>query len=123
MAIDAFIYYDKLLMRTIENNNFRIPDSKCLYAEVKIPGGWEKESVDKYIDKLIKDRAIRLIGKKEEINDHNERVLKNKMVNGMFNQINHISKLGFGNGGEEQRQAKTLFKIQKLKNKLNYNPF
>ena len=92
MAGDLINRYDKLLMRTPENNNLRIPDSKCLYAEVKIPTGWEKEPFS-VLNNLFKDRANKLYNKKEEIGTANQRVLKNKMVNGMFNQINHISKL------------------------------
>ena len=51
MAGDLINRYDNLLLKAPENNNLIIPDSKCLYAEVKIPGGWEKESVDNSLNR------------------------------------------------------------------------
>ena len=106
-------------MRTPENDNLRIHDSKCLYAEVRIPGGWEKEPFG-VLNSLFKDRARQLYNKKEEINNYNERVFKNKIVNGMFSEIDNFANRGFRHSYNptDLRIVRSNFKVSKLKNKV-----
>jgi hypothetical protein len=119
MAGDLITRYDKMLMRTPENDNLRIHDSKCLYAEIRIPGGWEKEPFG-VLNSLFKDRASQLYNKKEEINNHNERVFKNKIVDGMFSEIDNFAGRGFRHSYNptDLRTVRTNFKVSKLKNKI-----
>ena len=120
MAGDLITRYDKILMRTPENDNLRIHDSKCLYAEVRIPGGWEKESVDNSLNRSFKDRANKISEKKEEINETNERVFKSTTNQKIFSEVKQFANKGFFHSyrGEELRKVKTNYKINKLKKKV-----
>ena len=120
MAGDLINRYDNLLLKAPENNNLIIPDSKCLYAEVKIPGGWEKESVDNSLNRSFKDRANKISEKKEEINDTNERVFKSTTNQKIFSEVKQFANKGFFHSyrGEELRKVKTNYKINKLKKKV-----
>jgi hypothetical protein len=119
MAGDFITRYEKMLMRTPENDNLRIHDSKSMYAEVRITGGWEKEPLG-VLNDSFKDRASKLYNKKEEINNHNERVLKNKTVDGMFTEFGNFSNRGFRHSynATDNRIVRTNFKVSKLKNKV-----
>jgi hypothetical protein len=125
MSAEAINQYDKLLMEIPENNNFMIPDSKCLYAEVKIPGGWEKVPIDQTLNNCFKERATMLLNRKESIHTHNERVFQNKTNNQIFVETKQFSKRGFDHSyrGEDTRRIRTGFKINKLKNKKNVISF
>ena len=119
MAGELINKYDKLLMKTPENNNVIIPYSKCLYAEVKIPEGWEKEPIDSTLNRSFKDRATRITQKKESINTENDKVFKSKTNEQIFSEVKQFAKKGFNHSyrGEELRKIKTNYKINKLKNK------
>lgn len=118
MAGNLITSFDNYIRETPENNNLMIPDSKCLYAEVKIENGWEKVSIDRSLNKAFKSSASELYNKKEEINETNERVFKSINTK-IFSEVKQFANKGFIHGcGEELRQVKTDFKLSKLKNKV-----
>ena len=119
MAGNLVNSFDNYIRETPENNNLRIPDSKCLYAEIRIPGGWEKTSVDRSLNKAFKSSANQLYNKKEEINNHNERVFASEINQDIFSEIKQFSGKGFEHSYNptELRKVQTNFKISKLKNK------
>jgi hypothetical protein len=119
MAGELINNYDKMLLKLPENNNMVIPDSKCLYAEIKTPEGWEKESIEIFLNTSFKDRANKIYNKKEEINVHNERVFKNTNNIGVFSELKQFGNKGFGHSycGKNLRTVKTNYKLNKLKNK------
>jgi hypothetical protein len=120
MAGNLITSYDNYIRETPENNNLRIPDSKCLYSEVKIDNGWEKTSVDRSLNKAFKSSASSLYNKKEEIDTVNERVFQSETNNDIFSEVKQFSKKGFEHSyhGEELRKVQTGFKVSKLKNKV-----
>ena len=119
MAGNLITSYDNYIRETPENSNLRIPDSKCLYAEVKIENGWEKTSVDRSLNKAFKSSASSLYNKKEEIDTANERVFQSSANNDIFSEVKQFAKKGFEHSyrGEELRKVQTSFKVSKLKNK------
>ena len=119
MAGNLVTSFDNYIRETPENNNLRIPDSKCLYAEVKIKNGWEKTSIDRSLNKAFKSSANQLYNKKEEINNHNERVFASEINQDIFSEIKQFSGKGFEHSYNptELRKVQTNFKISKLKNK------
>jgi hypothetical protein len=125
MAGEMVIRFDKLLTQSPENDNFVIPDSKCLYAEIKTPNGWEKISIDNSLNSCLKERASMLLERKEEIDAFNDRVFQNKTNNEIFVETKQFSKRGFDHSyrGEDTRRIRTGFKINKLKNKKNVISF
>ena len=121
MAGELINKYDRLLMKTPENNNLVIPDSKCLYAEAKIENGWEKVSVSDSLNSSFKDRADRISKKQTDINTANERVFKNETNKEIFKEVGRFAKKGFGHamyGDSKRNKVKTDHKINKLKNKI-----
>jgi len=120
MAGNLITNYDNYIREPPENNNLRIPDSKCLYAEVRIPGGWEKTSVDRSLNKAFKSSASSLYNKKDEIDTANERVFQSAANNDIFSEVKQFAKKGFEHSysGEELRKVQTSFKVSKLKNKV-----
>ena len=120
MAGNLITSYDNYIRETPENSNLRIPDSKCLYAEVKIENGWEKTSVDRSLNKAFKSSASSLYNKKEEIDTANERVFQSAANNDIFSEVKQFAKKGFEHSyrGEELRKVQTSFKVSKLKNKV-----
>ena len=123
MAGELINNYDKILLKQPENNNMVIPDSKCLYAEIKTSEGWEKESIDIFLNTSFKDRANKIYNKKEEINIHNERVFKNTNNVGVFSELKQFGNKGFGHSysGKNLRTVRTNYKLNKLKNKITKN--
>ena len=119
MAGNLVTSFDNYIRETPKNNNLRIPDSKCLYAEVKIENGWEKTSVDRSLNKAFKSSANQLYNKKEEINNHNKRVFASEINQDIFSEIKQFSGKGFEHSYNptELRKVQTNFKISKLKNK------
>ena len=119
MAGNLITSFDNYIRETPENSNLRIPDSKCLYAEVKIENGWEKTSVDRSLNKAFKSSASELYNKKEEIDTANERVFQSSANNDIFSEVKQFAKKGFEHSyrGEELRKVQTSFKVSKLKNK------
>ena len=119
MAGNLITSFDNYIRETPENSNLRIPDSKCLYAEVKIENGWEKTSVDRSLNKAFKSSASSLYNKKEEIDTANERVFQSAANNDIFSEVKQFAKKGFEHSyrGEELRKVQTSFKVSKLKNK------
>ena len=119
MAGNLVTSFDKYIRETPENNNFRIHDSKCLYAEVRIPGGWEKTSIDRSLNKAFKNSANQLYNKKEEINIANGRVFASEINQDIFSEIKQFSGKGFEHSYNptELRKILTGYKISKLKNK------
>ena len=120
MAGNLITSFDNYIRETPENSNLRIPDSKCLYAEVKIENGWEKTSVDRSLNKAFKSSASELYNKKEEIDTANERVFQSSANNDIFSEVKQFAKKGFEHSyrGEELRKVQTSFKVSKLKNKV-----
>ncbi len=119
MAGNLITSFDNYIRLPPENNNLRIPDSKSLYAEVRIPGGWEKTPVDRSLNKAFKKSANELYNKKEEINNYNERVFASEKNQEIFSEVKHFKDKGFNYGaGEELRKVQTGFKVSKLKNKV-----
>jgi len=121
MAGELINKYDRLLMKTPENNNLVIPDSKCLYAEAKIENGWEKVSIVDSLNSSFKDRADRISKKQTDINTANERVFKNETNKEIFKEVDRFAKKGFGHamyGDSKRNKVKTDHKINKLKNKI-----
>jgi len=117
MAGEFVIRFDKLLTQTPENDNFVIPDSKCLYAEIKTPNGWEKISIDNSLNSCFRERASMLLERKEEINAFNDRVFQSKTNNEIFVETKQFAKRGFAHSyrGEDTRRIRTGLKINKLK--------
>ena len=123
MAGDLITSFDNYIREEPENNNLVIPDSKCLYAEIKTSEGWEKESIDIFLNTSFKDRANKIYNKKEEINIHNERVFKNTNNVGVFSELKQFGNKGFGHSysGKNLRTVRTNYKLNKLKNKITKN--
>ena len=118
MAGNLITSFDNYIRETPENSNLRIPDSKCLYAEVKIDNGWEKTSVDRSLNKAFKSSASELYNKKEEIDTANERVFQSAANEDIFSEVKQFAKKGFEHKfGNELRKVQTSFKVSKLKNK------
>ena len=120
MAGNLITSFDNYIRENPENNNLRIPDSKCLYAEVKIDNGWEKTSVDRSLNKAFKSSANELYTRKEEIDTHNKRVFQSAANKDIFSEVKQFAKKGFEHSyrGEELRKIQTSFKVSKLKNKV-----
>ena len=119
MAGNLVTSFDNYIRETPENNNLRIHDSKCLYAEVKNKFGWEKTSIDRSLNKAFKSSANQLYNKKEEINNHNGRVFASEINQDIFSEIKQFSGKGFEHSYNptELRKVLTGYKISKLKNK------
>jgi hypothetical protein len=117
MAGELVIRFDKLLTQTPENDNMVIPDSKCLYAEIKTPTGWEKISIDNSLNSCFKERASMLLERKEEINAFNDRVFQCKTNNEIFVETKQFAKRGLAHSyrGDDTRRIRTGLKINKLK--------
>jgi hypothetical protein len=116
MAGELVIRFDKLLTQAPENNNMIIPDQKCLYAEIKTPDGWEKISIDNSLNTCLKERANRLLDRKEEINSLNDRVFQSKTNNEIFVETKQFAKRGLAHkSGDDTRRVRTGLKINKLK--------
>ena len=102
-----------------ENDNFSIPDTKGLYAEIKTSTGMEKVAIDRYLEKSFKSSAKTILDKKESINDHNERVFKIKKNNDMFIEVKGFAKDGFRHTPRNcvgtPRQIRSSYKIGMLK--------
>ena len=120
MAGNLINLFDNYIRENSENNNLLIPDSKCIYAEIKITDGWEKVSVEKSLNKAFKKSANELYKKKEEIDTQNERVFKSNINKQIFSEVKHFGINGLNNCeyANELRKIKTNFKISKLKNKI-----
>ena len=121
MAGELINKYDRLLMKTPENNNLIISDPKCLYAEARIDNGWEKVSVNDSLNSSFKDRANRITEKQTDIDTLNERVFKNTTNQKIFSEVKQFAKKGFGHspvGKDELYKVKANHKINKLKNKV-----
>jgi hypothetical protein len=119
MAGNLISSFDNYIRENPENKNLIIPDSKCLYAETKIEGGWEKMSIDRSLNKAFKNSAKELYTRKEEIDSSNDRVFNSNRNKEIFTEVKHFSNKGFNHyhSQEDLRQIKTEFKISKLKNK------
>ena len=117
MAGDLINRYDRQLLKTPENNNLVIPDSKCLYAEIKSDIGWEKVPIDNVLNTSFKDRASKLIIKQPDIDNHNKRVFKSATTKRIFVEIKQFANKGFNyyQHGDELRKVRTSHKINKIK--------
>ena len=121
MAGNLITSFDNYIREKPENNNLLIPDAKCMYAETRIKNGWEKVSIEKSLNKAFKKSANELYNKKEEIDNHNDRVFKSNANKQIFSEVKQFGINGFNyaQSPDELRKVKTEFKISKLKNKID----
>ena len=56
------------------NKNIIIPNSKCLYTEVKTEKGWEKKETGEALNKSFKNSAKNLYNSKQSIESTNPKV-------------------------------------------------
>ena len=114
-------FCNKIFSRT-DNLNTRITICKEreVYHKILIKEKEQKTSIDHSLNKAFKSSANQLYNKKEEINTANERVLKNKTVDGMFSEIDNFAGRGFRNSYNptDLRTVRSNFKVSKLKNKV-----
>jgi hypothetical protein len=115
MTGETIVRYDKLLSQIPENKNFKIPNEKSFYAEIKTPTGWEKMEMYNGLSKCVKNRASQLLTRKDEINAFNEKVFKNKINNQIFDETKNFASDGLKHNipGETRRLRKGL-KINKI---------
>jgi hypothetical protein len=110
---------NKYIREVPENDNFNIPDSKGLYAEIKTETGMEKVSIDRYLEKSFKSSAKTILSKKESINDQNERVFKSETNKSIFSEVKGFADNGFRHTPKNcvgtPRQVKSGYKIGMLK--------
>jgi hypothetical protein len=74
-------------------------------------------SVENVLSKGFKNSAGILYGKKESINENNERVFQNKINKEIFTEIHEFAKKGFEHckyGEPKTRKVKTSYKVNKL---------
>ena len=119
-AGELIISFDNYIREIPENNNIVVPDSKCLYANVKTEDGWEKFSVDNMLNKGFKNTAKSLYKNKETIDNHNKKVFESNTNKEIFTEIKQFADRGFSHskyGDTKARQVKSSYKISKLKNK------
>jgi hypothetical protein len=110
MTGETIVRYDKLLSEIPENKNFKIPNEKSFYAEVKTPDGWEKVEIYNGLSKCVKNRASLLFNRKDEINAFNDRVFKNKINNQIFDETKNFASNGLKHNipGETRRLRQGL---------------
>ena len=111
---------NKYIREVPENDNFNIPDSKGLYAEIKTETGMEKVSIDRYLEKSFKSSAKTILSKKESINDQNERVFKSETNKSIFSEVKGFADNGFRHTPKNcvgtPRQVKSGYKIGMINN-------
>ena len=117
MAGNLIDSFDNYIREKPENKNVIIPNSKCLYAEIKKENGWKKVCIDRCLNQAFKSSANELYNKKEEINNQNDKVFKSETNEEIFSEVKHFANKGFNHGTlpEELRKIKSSFKINKLK--------
>jgi hypothetical protein len=119
-AGELIISFDNYIREVPENNNMVVPDSKCLYANVKTEEGWEKFSVENMLNKGFKNSAKSLYDNKESIDSHNKKVFESNTNKEIFTEIKQFAAKGFNHakyGDSKARQVKSSYKVSRLKNK------
>jgi hypothetical protein len=110
---------NKYIREVPENDNFNIPDAKCLYAEVKTSEGMEKVPIDKYLEKSFKSSAKTILDKQVSIDDHNDKVFKSETNKEIFSEVKGFAKDGFRHTAKKcigtPRQVRSAYKIGLLK--------
>jgi hypothetical protein len=120
-AGELIVSFDNYIREIPENRNLEIPDSKCIYANVKTPSGWEMIPVENVLNKGFKKSAGLLYESKETIDETNKRVFESKTNNSIFTEIKQFAQKGFKHskyGDSKSRQVKTSYKVSKLKKKV-----
>ena len=112
--------FDELICEKEENKNLIIPNSKCLYSEVKTPTGWKKSEVDDSLNRSFKNSAKKLYDTKESIENHNDKVFKYERNNHIFKEVKGFANKGFNYNSltshpDDLRKIRSGYKISKLK--------
>ena len=115
------ISFDELICEKEENKNLVIPNSKCLYSEVKTPTGWKKSEVGDSLNRSFKNSAKKLYDTKESIENHNDKVFKRESNNHIFKEVKGFANKGLNYSSQtcnpdDQRKIRSGYKISKLKN-------
>jgi len=67
--------FDKLLKENPRNKNITLPCLNSMYARVKYERGWEMLSIDKVVQRLIKNTSTRLLTQRKEIEEYEQGTL------------------------------------------------
>ena len=123
------ISYDDLMRSVPENKNIIIPNSKCLYTEVKTEKGWEKKETGEALNKSFKNSAKNLYNSKQSIESTNPKVFAVKQNTEIFKEVNNFAKYGLNHTNsaycnrDDNRKLKSGYKISKLKKEENFEDF
>ena len=121
--------FDDLIRELPENKNIFIPNSKCLYSEVKTPTGWEKKEVEESLNIAFKNSAKLLYGTKESIETHNNKVFKADQNKHVFSEVKQFADRGLDHTNsqyycpDDQRKIRSGYKIGKLKDRVTDDDF
>ena len=121
--------FDNLIRELPENKNIFIPNSKCLYSEVKTPTGWEKKEVEESLNTAFKNSAKLLYGTKESIETHNDKVFKVDQNKRVFSEVKQFADRGLDHTNsqyycpDDQRKIRSGYKIGKLKDRVTDDDF